>query len=251
MEIRALRTHKIISGKDTDVLRVLDRYLPSRLGEGSVVAVTSKIVAICEGNVAKIGSVEKDVLIARECEMYLPRSESKYGFCLTIKNGLLVPTAGIDESNGKGFYILWPKNSQASANAIRSHLARRYRIQRLGVVITDSKTTPLRWGVTGVCIAHSGFKALNDFRGKSDIFGRPLKITQVNVADALAASAVLCMGESREQTPLAVIRDVPFVQFQGRNPSKNELELLKIPIENDLYEPILRGAQWKKGRRNL
>lgn len=250
MEIIAYKTQKIIPGKDPDIFDVLDEYLPS-LKEGSVVAVTSKIVAICEGNVVKIGTAEKDDLVTRECEMYLPRSESRYGFSLTIKNGLLVPTAGIDESNGNGFYILWPKNPQKSANAVRAHLIKRHGIRNIGVLITDSKTTPLRWGVTGVCIAHSGFRALNDFRGRQDIFGHTLKVTQVNVTDALAASAVLCMGESREQTPLAVIQDVPFVQFQGRNPSKQELGSLKIPIENDLYEPILRGVRWKKGKKRI
>ncbi|MBI2003252.1 MAG: coenzyme F420-0:L-glutamate ligase [Candidatus Wildermuthbacteria bacterium] len=248
MNVTAHKTRKIIPGKESNIFDVLDEYL-QKPREGSVVAVTSKIVAICEGSIVRIGAEDKDVLIQKECELYLPRSESKYGVCLTMKNSLLVPTAGIDESNGNGYYILLPKDPQASANAIRSHLVKRFRLRTLGVIVTDSKTTPLRRGVTGVCVAHSGFRALNDFRKKPDIFGHMLKVTQVNVVDALATAAVLCMGESKEQTPLAVLEDLPFVHFQRRNPTKQEVEFLKIPIEHDLYEPILRSVQWKQGGR--
>lgn len=225
---------------------VLDMYL-SEVKEGSVVAVTSKIVSVCEGRVVKMEDADKDELIQKECELYLPREKSKYGFSLTIKRGILVPTAGIDESNGNGSYILWPSDPQKSANEIRSYLMKRFLLQNVGVIITDSKTTPLRWGVTGVAIAHSGFKALNDFRGKPDIFGKPLKVTQVNVMDALAVSVVLVMGESNEQTPLCVIEDAPFVQFQQDDPSEGELTGLRIALENDLYAPLLISAPWQRG----
>jgi len=67
--------------------------------------------------------------------------------------------------------------------------------------------------------------------------------------DGLAAAAVLVMGESNEQTPLAVIEDMPFVKFQARDPSKKELEELKITIQEDLYAPLLKAVKWKKGNR--
>lgn len=68
----------------------------------------------------------------------------------------------------------------------------------MGMIITDSKTTLLRCGVTGAVVAHSGFAALNDYRGKSDIFGRKFKMTQVNIVDGLAVAAVLQIGEGKE-----------------------------------------------------
>ena len=106
----------------------------------------------------------------------------------------------------------------------------------------------MRWGVTGITIAHSGFKALNDYREKPDIFGRKLKVTQTNIMDGLASSAVLAMGEGKEQTPLALLEDIPFVRFHARNPSQRELKDLHISVEDDLYAPLLQSAKWKQGR---
>ncbi len=245
MKVTAIKTHKI-TREDKDVFAVLDNYLPE-LAEGSVVVVTSKILSIIEGRIVKIGEVSKDQLVAEEAELYLPSSESKYNFSLTIKNSLLIPSAGIDESNGNGYYVLWPKDPQKWANDIRDYLVKRFNLKNVGVIITDSKTTPLRWGVTGAAIAHSGFSALNDQVGSPDVFGRVMQATKVNVMDGLAAAAVVVMGESSEQTPLAVIEDVPFVQFIDRNPTEGELKDLKINIEDDLYAPLLQSVEWEKG----
>ena len=96
-------------------------------------------------------------------------------------------------------------------------------------------------------VAHSGFAALNDYRGKPDLFGRALRMTTVNVANALAVAAVLIMGEGSESTPMALISDLPFVQFQSRNPSKKELAALRIDPADDLYAPLLTSVAWQKG----
>lgn len=245
MQIKAVKTHKITPKSDT-LKSLIDKYIKN-FSENQILAITSKIVSICEGGVEKIGKVKKDDLIKREAEFYLPRTKSKYNFFLTIKRSLLVPSAGIDESNANGYYVLWPSDPQKTANTIRSFLCKKFKIKHAGVVITDSKTSPLRWGVTGAAIAHSGFYALNDLIGKPDIFGRKLMSTKVNVADAVASSAVVVMGESNEQTPLAVISDVPFVKFAGKNPTKKEIEGLKIALEDDLYAPILTKVKWRKG----
>ena len=143
MNITPIKTHKITL-KDRDLFQVLDTYL-SRIKEGTVVAVTSKIVSVCEGRVVKVGTVNKDELVKKEAEYYLPKELNKYQFFLTIKNGLLIPTAGIDESNGNGYYILWPRNSQKTANELRQYLAKRFSLEKVGVIITDSNTTALRW----------------------------------------------------------------------------------------------------------
>ena len=122
-------------------------------------------------------------------------------------------------------------------------------LNHLGVIITDSITTPLCWGVTGATIAHSGFLALNNFVGHPDIFGRALNMTKVNIANALAAAAVLVMGEADEQTPLAVLSDLPFVQFQAGDPTPAELHGLHIALEDDLYAPLLKSVPWQTGRK--
>jgi putative folate metabolism gamma-glutamate ligase len=244
MNVTAIKTEKIVLTSDT-LLTILDKYIKI-FKEKSILAVTSKIMAISQGRVVKIGSVQKDQLIKREAEYFLPPSQSKYNVTLTIKQDVLAASAGIDESNGNGYYILWPKDPQKTANAIRDYLCKRFAIKYAGVIITDSRSFPLRWGTTGVSIANSGFKALNNYIGTPDIFGRIMEMTKSNVADALAQSAVAVMGEGPEQTPLAVIRDVLFVQFQKRNPTKNEIASLHIDIHDDLYAPLLTAIPWKK-----
>lgn len=247
MKVRSIKTKRIIPGKDKDIFFILDKYLP-KPKERSVVAVTSKIVAICQGRVADPEKETRDELAEKEADFYLPRELNRYNFMLTIKKNTMIASAGIDESNAAGYLILWPKDPQKAADQIRDHLKKRFRLKNIGVIITDSKLTPLRWGVTGVSIAHSGFLALNDYRKKPDIFGRKLKVTQVNVAEALAVCAVLLMGEGKEQTPMAVIEDLPFVKFQDRNPSKKELKNLKIDLKEDVYGSILTAIKWKKGK---
>ncbi len=247
MEIKTIKTHKITVA-DKDIFKILDQYLIN-FEENSVLAVTSKIVAICEGRVVPLDQIEKQELVEKEAEYFLPPEKNKYNVSLTIKNNLLVPTAGIDESNGNGYFILWPKNPQQSANLIREYLVKRFSLKKIGVIITDSKTTPLRWGTSGVAIAHSGFRALNDYIGTPDLFGHQLKMTKSNIMDALAAAAVVVMGEGDEQTPLAVIKDLPFVEFQEDNPTKQELKELEITKEDDLYGYLLTSVDWQEGKK--
>lgn len=245
MKIKPIKTHKILPFEES-LIEILDRYVVT-MPEKSILVITSKIVSICEGRVVKIGEAEKLDLIKKEAELYLPPETNRYRMTLTIKKNVLAVNAGIDESNGNGFYILWPNDPQRSANEVRHYLEKRFGSKNLGVIITDSKSMPLRWGVTGVAIAHSGFEALNNYIGKPDIFGRKLKITKVNVMDGLAAAAVLVMGEGNEQTPLAVITDLPFVTFTGLDPTEQELKDLHISLEEDIYGAVLQAAPWQKG----
>ncbi len=245
MRIQPIKTHPI-PPTERDLFALLDRYV-TELPERSVLAITSKVVAICEGRVRPIAGTDKRQLITEEAQRYLP-ADARYGVSLTIKHGMLIATAGIDESNSDGHYVLWPSDAQRSADAVRAHLSQRFGLREVGVVLTDSRTTPLRLGVTGVALAHSGFLALNDYVGKSDLFGRALRMTKVNVMDALATSAVLVMGEGSECTPLALLDELPFVTFQSRNPSAEELAALRTSLEDDLYAPLLTRVEWQRGR---
>lgn len=245
MKVSPIKTEKIRAGEKS-IFDILDKYV-KKMREGSVLAVTSKVISLCERRVVKVGNADKDRLVEAEAEFFLPRKLSRYNIIFAIKNGILTPSAGIDESNADGYYILWPSDPQKTANEIRKYLKKRFKLKKIGVIITDSKTTPLRWGTSGVAIAHSGFCGLNSYIGKSDIFGRKLKMTKANIMDALAASAVLVMGEGSEQTPLAIIVDVLFVKFQVRDPSRKELRGLKIKMDDDLYAPMLKAVKWRKG----
>jgi putative folate metabolism gamma-glutamate ligase len=242
MKIKAIRSKIVRSGDSLPV--ILDSLLP-KINENSVIVVTSKIVSLCEGQVVRKDTINKLDLIRSEADYYLESDEREYP--LTIKNNILIPSAGIDESNAEGNYILWPKNPQQSANRIRSCLLGRDKIRNLGVIISDSKTSPLRSGTTGVCLAFSGFKPVNSYIGKTDLFGRKLEVSKSNVADGLAAAAVLVMGEGAEQTPIAVITELPFVNFVSKNPSKSDLSFLKIDMVNDIYAPLLVSVNWLSG----
>lgn len=246
MKTTPIKTEKIRAGQN-DIFSVLNRYV-KKMPDGSILAITSKIVSLCEGRVVKVSEADKDKLIEEEADLYLPRKLSKYRIIFAIKGNILIPSAGIDQSNAGGYYVLWPKNPQKTANKIRKYLKKKFRLKKVGVIITDSKTTPLRWGTSGVAIAHSGFKALHSYIGKPDIFGRKLKMTKANIMDALAASAVLTMGEGDEQTPLAIMENLPFVEFQRRDPSPSALKSLRIKMEDDLYAPLLKAVKWHKGR---
>ncbi len=246
MQIKTIKTHKI-TREDKSIFEILGKYLPG-FEDNSILCVTSKIVSITEGRIAPIQSSNKDELVEKESEYFLPKEENIYGFHLTITQNLLIPAAGIDESNGNGYYILWPKNPQESANKIREYLVDKFKVKHIGVIITDSKTTPLRWGTTGVGIAYSGFAPLNNYIGKPDLFGREMRVTQSNIMDGLSAGAVAVMGEGQEQTPLAIVTQIPNVQFQDRNPTQEEIEQLKIDLDTDVYSSILKRAPWKKGK---
>ena len=248
MNITPIKTHKITK-KDTNIKDILDTYITS-LFERSVVVVTSKIVSICEGRIyKKISDKQKDEYVKQEAEYYLPREFNQYGFLISINHNIMVASAGVDESNGNGYYVLWPKNPQKSANAIREHLIKKHNLKNVGVIISDSKLTPLRWGVTGVSLAHSGFESVYSYIGKPDIFGRKMRAEKSNIADSLATAAVVVMGEGNEQQPLVIIADINFVHFQDRNPTKTELDNVKISLKDDVYSSMLTSMKWQKGRR--
>lgn len=249
MKVYPIKTHKIFPNTDKDIFNVLDKYIHG-LKENTVLAVTSKIVAICEGRFVKMEDVDKRDLIYQEASLVIPPEKNSYNVSLTVKNNLLIAGAGIDESNGNGYYILLPKDPQQSTNKIREYLLKKFNLNRFGIVITDSRTTPLRWGVTGVAIAYSGFKALKDYVGSKDLFGRKFKFEKLNLADCLATSAVLVMGEGSEQTPLAVLEDIPALEFQDKNPTKKELDNLKISLKDDIYATLLESAPWEKGKQS-
>jgi F420-0:gamma-glutamyl ligase len=143
--------------------------------------------------------------------------------------------------------VLWPRDAQASANQLRAYLAERFHVRKVGVIITDSTSQPLRRGTTGIALAHSGFKALRDYRGQPDLFGKPLGSSQASLAGGLAAAAVLAMGEGAEQTPLCVISGAPFIEFQDRDPSSEELSELYPGVDEDIFAAFLRGVKWRRG----
>lgn len=248
MIVSAIKTRPMNPPKD-DLWEVLLSSFKS-LQEGSVVAVTSKIVSIGEGRCIPVEDFpDKDELVVMETDKYLPRKATPGGLVMhTIKNDVFVASAGIDESNGNGYYTLWPENPQFSAKRIWEFLRKEFKINNLGIVITDSRLMPLKRGVVGIAIGYFGFKPIRDYRGKKDIFGRKFEMETSNLPDSLATAAVLEMGEGNEQTPLALITDISFLEFTDTLPKDDGGEFgFKIPEKEDIFYPLFSAVKWKKG----
>jgi uncharacterized integral membrane protein (TIGR00697 family) len=228
---------------DQNLIEFIIKSIPQKLiEEGMILAITSKIISIAEKAVVpkltQEGTpeykIEKRNLVEKEADRFL--GETRFNVSLTIKHGILIPTAGIDESNSENTeYILFPKAPYESAKNLWIALRAHYRLEKLGILITDSHTTPLRKGVTGIGLSHYGFKATRDLVGHPDLFGRSMKMTHVNVIDALAVAAVYEMGETNDACPIAIVRsnDVEFT-------AHSSLSEIQIPIEEDLYGKFLQ-----------
>jgi len=203
-----------------------------KIREDSIIVITSKIVSLAEKRTAVIRSARtKDEIIKNESQWAI---KTKFVW-LTIKDGMIMPSAGVDESNAKGKLILLPKDSYKTADLIRKKLIRHFKVKRLGILITDSRTMPLRAGVNGVSLGYAGFKGLRDYRGKRDIFGRKFHYSRLNMADTLASAAIAVMGEGAERQPLAIIEGAP-LQFTN-NINRQEL---RIDMRDDMYKPLFK-----------
>ena len=248
MHVQAVKTRIFREGEDLGVF--IEEHVPT-LKDGSILAVASKIVALSENRVVD-ATEDKEALIRKESEWM----RHVFGpWWLTVRDGTVVVNAGVDESNANpveslrdhgasGKMILLPKDSFASAERLHSSIlhppertgsvrAGKARMKNLGIIITDSRIMPLRAGVVGVALGYAGFKAVKDYRGEPDIFGRPMEVTQTDIADSLATAATLVMGEGAECQPLAIIEDAPVVWTD-----KTDREELKIPRDQDMFKHL-------------
>lgn len=242
MQIKSIKTHRIVQGDCLESL--LDTYI-LHLEERSVVAITSKVLSVIEGRFVNKNDIDKYQLIKQEADFLLKTDENPYNIFLSIKDGLLIPSAGIDESNVDNVYVLYPSNPWQSAEIVWNYLRTKYKIKELGVIVTDSHTTIMRKGVTGIALSWCGFEPLCSYIGKPDLYEQPLKVTQINSVDALATAAVFMMGEGNEQTPLAIATEAPHMVFLDRPPSQEERKKILVSLEEDLYGPLLKAAQWE------
>jgi len=187
---------------------------------GDVVVIAESAVATAEGRAVQLAGIEPSDEARRLAEKYhmdpcqvevvLRESDRVVGgipgFLLCMKNGTLLPNAGIDASNTpRGSVLLLPADPDASAVRIRATIRERSGAD-VGVIVIDSRTHAMRLGCSGVAIGCSGIPSVLDERGKQDLFGRELEVTKRAVADCIASAAELVMGEANECVPAAVVR---------------------------------------------
>ena len=247
MKVKAIKTRKFLPPKDDLFALIKESFSKLRLKEESVIVVTSKIVSIAEGRCIKIeDKTKKPELIKKEADFYIDKNKiSGKISTLTIKDNILISSSGIDESNGNGYYILWPKHPFSSVRKIYNFVKKEYNLKDFAVIISDSHRTPLREGILGLGLSYYGLDPLRDYRGKNDIFGRKINFSITNIIDSLATAAVFEMGEGNEQTPFAIIEGVKDLHFRKKDFSKNDL--LKTTIKEDKYSFFLKSNIWKRG----
>jgi len=215
--------------------------------DGDILVVAQKIVSKSEGRMVRLRDVEPSpeaLAIASETdkdprlvELILRESSAiirKVPGVIIVRNrlGVIGANAGIDQSNIEHLEgecaLLLPEDPDRSAAHLREALRQRSG-RTLGVIVSDSLNRPWRLGTIGQAIGSAGITVLDDRRGQHDLFGRELKVTMTNRADAIAAAALLVMGESTERIPAALVRG-----FEPENSNQTARDALR-PAADDLF----------------
>ena len=182
--------------------------------DGDVVAVTHKVVSKAEGAMADAPDEAARRRVVEAESMAVVRRRGELTIAVT-RHGFVCANAGVDRSNVEpGKLVLLPRDPDRSAHRIRVRLERAFDV-RLGVIITDTFGRPWRRGLTDVAIGISGIPAIVDYRGTRDTFGTELEVTEVAVADEIAAAADLVMGKATG-VPAAVVSGVGLDAGEGR-----------------------------------
>ncbi len=220
------------------------------LQDGDILVIAQKVVSKAENRLVNLEevvpseracqiakSVDKD---ARFVELVLRESRevvrTRPGTLIVEHNlGFICANAGIDHSNVSGpagnpedWMLLLPVDPDASAEQVRKLLSEAFGVN-IGILIIDSHGRAWRNGIVGTSIGLAGMPGVVDMRGKPDLFGFRLRITQIAVADELAAAASLVMGQADEGFPVIHVRGFPYSLREG------EFEELLRPREQDLF----------------
>ena len=201
----------------------------ARTGEaasaGDVLVVAQKIVSKSEGRYANLATVEPSPQ-ARELAAMTDKDPRMVELILSESRrvvrhrpgviivehrlGFVMANAGIDNSNVEPAgtderVLLLPRDPDGSARRLREGLRQRLGVD-CAVIVNDSVGRAWRIGTVGLALGAAGLPSLLDLRGREDLFGRPLEVTQVGLADELAAAASLLQGEADEGMPVVVVR---------------------------------------------
>jgi coenzyme F420-0:L-glutamate ligase/coenzyme F420-1:gamma-L-glutamate ligase len=175
---------------------------------------------------------------ARYLEVVLSESEEivRYRPSIVIaahRLGFVMANAGIDQSNiehanDEERVLLLPQNPDRSAAELKAAFDKAFNVDT-GVIINDSFGRPWRNGVVGVALGVAGIPSLLDMIGAPDIFGRKLQVTEIAVADEIAAGASLLMGQAAERQPVVVVRGLSF------SAAAKPASALVRPRERDMF----------------
>ena len=218
------------------------------LEDGDVLVLAQKIVSKSEGRMVRLQDVtpsSRAVELARQCgkdarfcEVVLWDTRE----VLRVREGLIVvetthgwvcANAGIDRSNvaphdTDEWVLRLPEDADRSARELRAQL-RAATSRDVGIVINDTHGRAWRNGAIGVAIGVAGIPAVEDLRGREDLFGYHLQVTTIGLADQIACAASLVQGQADEGRPVVHARGVPMSPGEG-----SAREILR-PKELDLF----------------
>jgi coenzyme F420-0:L-glutamate ligase/coenzyme F420-1:gamma-L-glutamate ligase len=227
---------EIIAVEGLPEIRPGDRLAPLLAGcvdlaDGDVVVVTQKVVSKAEGRMVAVDPADLDAYAA-VVEAESVRVLRRRGDLVIAEtaSGFVCANAGVDRSNvPDGYVTLLPLDADRSARRIRDGLRAAPGVE-VGVIVSDTFGRTWRKGVADIAIGCAGIAAVVDLRGTEDAMGRTLEVTEVAVADELAAAAELVMGKA-SGIAAAVIRGVDPTWFRT---SSVRAEIVRPPAE-DLF----------------
>lgn len=212
-----------------------------------VIVVAQKIVSKAEGRFVDLSTVKPSVRASalaqktgkdpRLVEVILSESAEVIRAVPNVlivahRLGFIMANAGVDQSNVEGgesdMVLLLPRDPDASAAALKATLDREFGVD-VAVIINDSFGRAWRMGVMGVALGAAGLPVLRNMIGTPDLFGRKLRMTEIAVADEIAAAASLLMGQGAEGLPAVHLRGL---DWDG---SATPASALLRPKEMDLF----------------
>lgn len=204
--IAALRRMQILP-QNKDILVIAQKVVSKAEGR----FVDLKTVVPSARAIALAKEVNKD---ARLVEVILSESneiirQRRDVLIVAHRLGFIMANAGVDQSNVAGEdseqVLLLPRDPDASAAALKTRLDREFGVD-LGIIINDSFGRPWRSGVVGVALGAAGLPVVRNMIGTPDLFGRNMRVTEIAVADEIAAAGSLLMGQGAEGQPAVLLR---------------------------------------------
>ena len=221
-----------------------------KIEDGDIIVVSQKIISKAEGrivNLSEINPSSKALMISREVgkderqiEVILKECKrilkiSRYGLVVEMKNGWICLNSGVNKSNveGEEVFTLLPYDADKSARKIADEI-KRMTGHRVGVIICDTSSRPLRRGQVNFAIGVAYVEPFKDYRGRKDLFGYELKVKMIAVIDEIASAAELVIGQADEGIPVAIIKGLKNLVKEKTEDSK----VLSISREEDIFSGI-------------
>ncbi|RMF32198.1 MAG: coenzyme F420-0:L-glutamate ligase [Candidatus Nitrosothermus koennekii] len=209
-----------------DIAKIITDFYD--LNDKDIIVIAHKIVSKAEGRIVSLDSIkpsQKALELAKKhdkdpkvVEVILEEAKDivreRDGIIITeTRHGFICANSGVDRSNVKDGLVLLPLDPDRSAYNIRKRI-KELTNKEVAVIISDTFGRPFREGQVNIAIGVSGINPLKDYKGKKDIYGYELRVTNIAIADELASAAELVMNKS-DKTPIAIIRGYDYEIADG------------------------------------